>query len=166
MDIDVLGSYNTVKATLPYLVKNSSRPRSTMPGGASRPVGKIIFVSATMHYNGTPLQAHVCAAKAAVDSLAHTVCIEYGPLAITSNVISPGPVADTEATSRLFTDGQQSCVKQIPSGRLGSVIDIADATIYLFSKAGDYVNGEIRVGRSLVAAICLVSKLSKRRNFC
>lgn len=35
--------------------------------------------------------------------------------------------------------------KVIPSGRLGSVKDIADATVYLFSDAANYVNGEVLV---------------------
>ncbi|KAL2811003.1 NAD(P)-binding protein [Aspergillus granulosus] len=145
LDIDVLGSYNTAKATLPYLIASASKNREqngTEPFGAG---GRIIFVSATMHYIGTPLQSHVCAAKAAVDALAHSVCIEQGPLGLTSNVISPGPIADTEGTSRLFSENKQATANQIPSGRLGTVRDIADATIYLFSEAGSYVNGEILV---------------------
>lgn len=99
-----------------------------------------------MHYTGTPLQAHVCAAKAAVDALAYAVCIEQGPLGITSNVISPGPVENTEGTARLYTKDQQSELKQVPCGRLGTVKDIADATVYLFGETGNYVNGEILVG--------------------
>ena len=42
--IDLLGSYNTIKATFPELRKNK---------------GAIIFVSATLHYYGVPFQIHV-----------------------------------------------------------------------------------------------------------
>lgn len=35
--------------------------------------------------------------------------------------------------------------KIIPSGRWGGVKDIADATVYLFSDAANYVNGEVLV---------------------
>lgn len=147
MDIDVLGSYNTVRSTMPYLIQSAAKYKTDSKARSRGPGGKIAFVSATMHYTGTPLQAHACVAKAAVDALAHALCIELGPLGITSNVISPGPVANTEGTLRLFTEEKQSSVKQIPSGRLGSVKDIADATIYLFSNAGNYVNGEILVGK-------------------
>jgi 2,4-dienoyl-CoA reductase [(3E)-enoyl-CoA-producing], peroxisomal len=49
MDIDVLGSYNTVKATLPYLrtsaKKHRTNGRTPPPNGTG---GRIIFVSATM----------------------------------------------------------------------------------------------------------------------
>ena len=149
IDIDVLGSYNTVKATLPYLIESAAKYRvdgKTAPTGGTG--GRIIFVSATIHYTGTPLQAHVSAAKAAVDAMAHAICIEQGPLGITSNVIAPGPIADTEGMERLATTAGKDAnmQKHIPTGRWGYVKEIADATVYLFSDAGNYVNGEILVG--------------------
>ncbi|KAF4453819.1 24-dienoyl- reductase SPS19 [Fusarium albosuccineum] len=132
MDIDVLGTFNTIKATMPHLLK-SSNPR-------------IIYVSATFHYTGMPLQAHVSAAKASIDSLMASVALEYGPRGVTSNVIAPGGIADTEGLARLGSDEEAErgkYVKGIPSGRLGTVRDIADATVYLFSEAGSYVNGQV-----------------------
>lgn len=135
IDIDVLGSYNTVKATLPYLVESAKRSTTS---------GRVIFVSATIHYTGLPLQTHVSAAKAAVDSLSNAVAIEYGPLGVTSNVIAPGPIGGTEGMERLAKSDPASVAKsakRVPVGRLGSVKDIADATVYLFSDAGNFVNG-------------------------
>ena len=38
--------------------------------------------------------------------------------------------------------------KQIPLGRWGTVREIADATVYLFSEAASYVNGTTLVGKS------------------
>jgi peroxisomal 2,4-dienoyl-CoA reductase len=38
-----------------------------------------------------------------------------------------------------------SAFKQIPLQRYGSVKEIADGTVYLFSDAGNYVNGEVLV---------------------
>jgi peroxisomal 2,4-dienoyl-CoA reductase len=111
--------------------------------------GRIIFVSATMHYTGSPLQAHVTSAKAAVDQLAWSVCIEQGPRGVTSNVISPGPIAGTEGMERLSATQDSSAAKHIPSGRWGHVKEISDATVYLFSDTGNYVNGEILVGTSM-----------------
>lgn len=116
MDIDILGSYNTLKATLPYLVESgkkhrmdsSSRMSSSIPyslGQANTgpvkpspggPGGRIIFVSATLHYRGMPFQTHVSVAKAGIDSLSNSVAIEYGPRGVTSNIIAPGPIAQTE----------------------------------------------------------------------
>ncbi|KAF2270108.1 peroxisomal 2,4-dienoyl-CoA reductase-like protein SPS19 [Lojkania enalia] len=147
IDIDVLGSYNTVKATLPYLIESANKCRTDgkapPPNGTG---GRIIFVSATLHYTGTPMQTHVSVAKAGVDAMAMSVAIEQGPKGITSNVIAPGPIADTEGVARLSkSEGRDRSAKGIPSGRFGTVKEIADATIYLFSDSGNYVNGEVLV---------------------
>ena len=149
MDIDVLGSYNTLKATLPYLVESAEKYKVD---GKTRPKagtgGRIIFVSATLHYAGTPLQSHVSIAKAGVDAMSVSVAIEQGPKGITSNVIAPGPIADTEGMARLSTDAsRQETPRLIPSQRMGYVKEIADATVYLFSDAGNFVNGETIVGK-------------------
>ena len=107
----------------------------------------MIFISATLHYAGTFLQTHAVAAKAAVDALSAQVAIEYGPLGVTSNVIAPGPIGGTEGMDRLAKKVEKGKEpwKTIPSARWGSVKDIADATVYLFGDAANYVNGQVLV---------------------
>lgn len=107
---------------------------------------RIIYVSATFHYTGMPLQAHVSAAKAAIDSLMASVALEYGPRGVTSNVIAPGGIEGTEGLARLGSAAEterKQYLKGIPLGRLGTVRDIADATVFLFSDAGSYINGQV-----------------------
>jgi peroxisomal 2,4-dienoyl-CoA reductase len=181
MDIDLLGSFNTAQATMPHLVRARPFAKSTLPTVGPTPAGRIVFVSATFHYTGLPLQAHMSAAKAGVDSLMASVALEYGPLGVTSNVIAPGPIENTDGMARLagkFDSGDPSAAapggvrsttkgttdsgnvkddgaasaasplalrKGIPSGRWGAARDIADATVYLFSEAGSYVNGHALV---------------------
>lgn len=148
MDIDVLGSYNTIKIALPHLVasakKHASDGKTPNPAGTG---GRIISVSATIHYTGLPLQTHVAVAKAGVDALAVNTAIEYGPIGVTSNIIAPGPIGGTEGMDRLSKKAKEgeNPGKSIPSGRWGTVKEIADATVYLFSDAGNYVNGEVLV---------------------
>ncbi|KAK4623730.1 Peroxisomal 2,4-dienoyl-CoA reductase SPS19 [(3E)-enoyl-CoA-producing] [Fulvia fulva] len=148
MEIDTLGSYYTAKAVLPYLVESAKKYGNT---GKSQPQGtggRMIFISATFHYKGFPLQAHVAAAKAAVDQISHSVAIEYGPYGITSNVITPGPIANTEGMERLAkldAESAKESRRNIPVGRWGEVKEVADATVYLFSEAGSYVNGNVLV---------------------
>ncbi|PFH56853.1 hypothetical protein XA68_15848 [Ophiocordyceps unilateralis] len=131
MDIDALGTFNTIKATIPHLLRSPS-PR-------------ILFVSATFHYTGMPMQGHVAAAKAAVDSLMASVALEYGPRGVVSNVVAPGAIADTEGAARLLGSDEAACrayAASIPLGRLGTVRDVADVTVFLFSEAGSYINGQ------------------------
>ncbi|RAK74316.1 oxidoreductase [Aspergillus fijiensis CBS 313.89] len=145
IDIDVLGSYNTLKATLPYLVESAKKHSINSDTLKPSPLGtggRIIFVSATIHYRTMPFQTHVSVAKAGVDALSHSVAIEFGPLGVTSNIIAPGPIGSTEGMDRLLpTDNKEAYVKSQPLGRLGSVRDIADATVYLFADTGSYSMG-------------------------
>ena len=148
MDIDALGSYNTAKACLPYLVESAKKHKNTGKAQPTGTGGRMIFISASFHYQGKPLQAHVMAAKAAVDQISNSVAIEYGPYGITSNVITPGPIANTEGMERLAkldAETSERSKKAIPVGRWGEVKEIADATVYLFSEGGSYVNGHTLV---------------------
>jgi peroxisomal 2,4-dienoyl-CoA reductase len=146
IEIDTIGSFNTLKATLPYLIESAAKN----PNNGANPStgGRIIFVSATFHFKGMALQAHVSAAKAGVDALSACTAIEYGPRGITSNIITPGPIMGTEGMARLGSrDAEKSgaAFKKVPLGRYGTVKEIADGTVYLFSDAGNYVNGEVLV---------------------
>ena len=95
------------------------------------------------------MQTHVTVAKAGVDALSAAVAIEQGPRGLTSNCIAPGGIIGTEGMARLSqAHGTDNKIPGIPSGRLGTPREIADATIFLFSEAGSYVNGSVLVGES------------------
>ncbi len=70
---------------------------------------------------------------------------------MTSNLIAPGAIAGTEVLERLarMEDAQgANAAKKIPAGRFGTVKDVADATVWLLSDAGSFVNGGTIVGQS------------------
>ncbi|KAJ7929575.1 2,4-dienoyl-CoA reductase [Mycena leptocephala] len=126
LEIDTMGTFNTIKATIPHLRASN---------------GAYIHVSATLHYRGLPYQAHVSAAKAGVDALSSVVAVEEGPHGVRSNVISPGAIADTEGMDRL--SGPKPEESLYPLGRLGSIGDVANATVFLFSPAASYITGQV-----------------------
>ena len=43
-------------------------------------------------------------------------------------------------------DGADQVKKRVPLGRYGTVKEIADATVYLFSDTGNFVSGQTLVG--------------------
>jgi len=95
-----------------------------------------------------PLQGHAAAAKAGVDAISATAALEFGPHGITSNVITPGPIMGTEGMARLGnrdSEASGAAFKKVPLQRYGTVKEIADGTVYIFSDAGNYVNGEVLV---------------------
>ncbi|KAK4100903.1 NAD(P)-binding protein [Parathielavia hyrcaniae] len=146
LDIDTIGTFNTLKATIPHLVDSAARNPNTDPTSTShsgQTGGCFLAVSATFHYTGMPLQSHVSAAKAAIETLTASVALEYGPLGVTANCVAPGAIEGTEGMERLASSlvSRRERSKGIPSGRWGVVRDIADATVFLLSDAGSYVNG-------------------------
>lgn len=105
-------------------------------------VANALFIG--IDYTRMPLQAHVSAAKAAIDALTASVALEYGPSGVTANSLAPGAIEGTEGMERLASSlvaASRDRGRDVPSGRWGCVRDIADATVYLLGDAGNYVNG-------------------------
>ncbi|ACO44998.1 SDR family oxidoreductase [Deinococcus deserti] len=128
VDIDLLGTYNTIKACAPHL---------------RAPGGNILSISA--YGVPVPLQAHVVAAKAGVDALTQTLAVEWGLRGIRVNAIIPGPIDGTEGMARLAPDEKtrQKFIATVPLGRFGVPQDIANAALFLVSDAASYVTGVI-----------------------
>jgi len=129
IEIDLLGTYHTIKATLPHIRRSK---------------GAYIHISATLHYRGVPFQPHVAAAKAGVDALSNALAVEEGPRGVRSNVIAPGPIGDTVGMSKLTPKGS-NVESQIPMGAMGKKEDIAHAAAFLFSPAASWITGSIMV---------------------
>ncbi|KAF7303606.1 hypothetical protein MIND_00589900 [Mycena indigotica] len=130
IEIDTLGTYNTLKATIPHVRKTK---------------GAYIHISATLHYRGTPFQAHVSAAKAAVDALSTVIAVEEGPHGVRSNVLAPGAISGTEGMDRLSAKGPDAGNRDMlyPLGRPGIIGDVANAGVFLFSPAATYISGQV-----------------------
>jgi NAD(P)-dependent dehydrogenase (short-subunit alcohol dehydrogenase family) len=131
VDIDLLGTFNTVRAAFAFM----RRPGST-----------VVAISAVQSTLPTAAQAHVCAAKAGVEMLIRTLSIEWARDGIRCLAIAPGPVAHTEGMRRLAPDGQHNLdrlLSAIPSNRQASRDEIADLALFLVSGAADYVNGAV-----------------------
>jgi NAD(P)-dependent dehydrogenase (short-subunit alcohol dehydrogenase family) len=139
IDIDVLGTFNTCRGSYEYLRK---------PGAS------IINISATHAFTPIPHQAHVCVGKAGVDMLTKVLAVEWGPSGVRVNVISPGPVDDTEGMRRLAPseEARASLVANLPLRRFASKDEIADLALFLSSEAAAYITGAVLVcdgGQSL-----------------
>ena len=130
IDIDLIGTFNVLRASFPYLRK---------PGAS------LISITAPQAKRPSMFQAHVCAAKAGINMLTQCLAMEWGPAGVRVNAISPGPIAGTEGVERLApTDEDKRRWTQItPLRRFGSPENIGEAAAYLSSPAGAYVTGTI-----------------------
>jgi NAD(P)-dependent dehydrogenase (short-subunit alcohol dehydrogenase family) len=105
--------------------------------------GKIINITATLHFKGSPGLIAPTAAKAGVEALTKTLALEWARFNILVNAIAPGPVYTPGSTSNLWSNKAFHDMVQrgVPLGRFGTAADIANMAIYLASPAGDYITG-------------------------
>ncbi|MBA2688371.1 MAG: SDR family oxidoreductase [Gemmatimonadaceae bacterium] len=139
IDIDLLGTFNTVRAAFEHM---------------NRPGASVINISATQAFTPMAFQSHVCAAKAGVDMLTRTLAIEWGPQGVRVNSIAPGAVDETEGMSRLAPtpEARKMVTGSIPLRRFATKDEIADLAIFLCSNAASYITGTVVVcdgGQSL-----------------
>lgn len=142
VDIDLLGTFNTCRAAFAHLRK---------PGAS------IINISATHAFTPIPMQSHVCAAKAGIDSLTKVLALEWGAAGVRVNVITPGPVEDTEGVRRLIAtpESRRALTEAIPMRRFATKDEIADLALFLCSEAASYITGAVYVcdgGQSLLGS--------------
>ncbi|MDH4006170.1 MAG: SDR family oxidoreductase, partial [Gammaproteobacteria bacterium] len=78
---------------------------------------------------------------AGVIGFSKSLAREIGSRNITVNVVAPGFI-DTDMTRVLPEDQRAAMLSQVPLGRLGEGEDIANAVLFLASKAAAYVTGE------------------------
>lgn len=132
IDIDVNGTFNVSRAAFATLAARR---------------GTIINISAVQAFAPMPFQAHVGAAKAAIENLTKSLAAEWGGRGIRVNAIAPGPIEGTEGVKRILGDvGLIDPVTQtIPLKRFGTVADIANCALFLASPAAAYITGAIIV---------------------
>jgi NAD(P)-dependent dehydrogenase (short-subunit alcohol dehydrogenase family) len=130
VDIDLLGTFNVMRAAWSHLTK---------PGAS------VISISAPQAVVAMAMQVHVCAAKAGVDMITKTLAIEWGHEGVRINSVIPGPIDGTEGMARLAPDeaARQGVIRSVPMRRMGTPQDIADACLFLASDAARYVNGAV-----------------------
>ncbi len=130
IDIDLLGTFNTVRAAFEFLRK---------PGAS------VLAISA--NHASTPIaaQSHVCAAKAGIELLMKTLAIEWGPMGVRVNCITPGPTDDTEGMRRLAPTAEirKRIENTIPLRRYGTKEELADLALFLCSEAAGYITGAV-----------------------
>ncbi len=132
VDIDLNGSFNTCRAAFEHLRK---------------PAAAVVSISAVHAFRPLPLQAHVCAAKAGVDMLSKVLALEWASAGIRVNVVSPGPVDETEGMRRLTpsAESKKALSETIPLRRYATKDEVADLVLYLCSDAAQIITGAVFV---------------------
>ncbi|ABF12368.1 putative 2,4-dienoyl-CoA reductase (NADPH) (plasmid) [Cupriavidus metallidurans CH34] len=130
VDIDLIGNFNVLRASFPFLrTPGASLMSITAPGGTHPSV----------------FQVHANSAKAGINMTVKCLAMEWGPAGIRVNAISPGPISGTTGMAKLAAspEREQQIKARLPLREYGSIRDIADTALFLASDNAKYITGAI-----------------------
>ncbi|WP_207431615.1 gluconate 5-dehydrogenase [Sabulibacter ruber] len=131
LDVDLTGPFIMSKQVGKYMVQ--------------RQEGKIINICSMMSELGRDTVTAYSAAKGGLKMLTRNLATEWARYNVQVNGIGPGYFA-TDQTAPIRVDGHpfnEFIIHRTPAGRWGDPEDLAGATIFLASRASEFVNGQI-----------------------
>lgn len=106
--------------------------------------GRIINMSSQASSVAIRDHAVYCATKGGMDQFTRVMAIEWGSRGVTVNAVAPTFIYTPGTADRLDQpDFLKSVLDRLPIGRVGTIMEVAGAVIFLASEAGSLVNGEI-----------------------
>jgi len=114
--------------------------------------GRVINIASRAWLGGIG-QTPYSSAKAGVVGMTRTLALELGKSGVTTNCVAPGLIHTPLWDAAPEKDRNFLLTKQ-PTGRLGSVDNIADAVLFLADDDASFINGQVLYvcgGRSLFA---------------
>jgi len=106
--------------------------------------GKIINIGSMFSFLGGQWSPAYAATKHGIAGFTKAYCDELAQYNIQVNSIAPGYYATAITTqTRSNPETNQRVLDHIPAGRWGNVADLMGATVFLASRASDYVNGHV-----------------------
>ena len=130
-DRNVKGVLFTVQKALPLLARNAS----------------VILTGSTAGSSGTAAFSVYSASKAAVRALARSWILDLKDRGVRVNTLSPGATRTPGLVDLAGPDAQQQqglldyLAAQVPLGRVGEPVEIANAAVFLASDDASFVNG-------------------------
>jgi len=116
--------------------------REALKDMVSQKYGRIVSLTSVAAFMGNPGQANYGASKAGIVGFTKTVAKEYANRGITVNAVAPGFI-ETAMTDVLKDTIKDEMKRLIPTGRFGTVEDVARAVVFLASPESNYITGQV-----------------------
>jgi 3-oxoacyl-[acyl-carrier protein] reductase len=104
--------------------------------------GRIINISSVVGRTGQAGQVNYAASKAGLIGLTRSIAREVASRAITVNAVAPGYI-ETPMTAVLDEKQRTAMMEQIPLGRAGTDLEIAQSVAFLASDGAAYITGHV-----------------------
>lgn len=109
----------------------------------ARDKGRIINLASVVGEQGNTGQAMYAATKAGILGITKSTARELASRGITVNAVSPGFVETEMTSASVHGERRDNLLSQIPLGRIGTPIEIAEAVAFLASDAASYITGQV-----------------------
>jgi NAD(P)-dependent dehydrogenase (short-subunit alcohol dehydrogenase family) len=128
MDINLKGSFFTMKATIPYMIKT---------GG-----GSIINVASSAAIDAFTRSLPYNVSKAGLKHLTNVAAGQYTSQGIRINCVIPGSVDTPQARgSTQSSESIENAMLRHPMGRIGKPEELANVILFLASDEASYISG-------------------------
>jgi 3-oxoacyl-[acyl-carrier protein] reductase len=117
--------------------------RACLPGMVKKGWGRIVNFTGMNAIHGHAGRTPVSVAKHGVWGLTKALAMEFGSQGITTNAISPGPIAPDVEEQNASAEARRQTLSRVPLGRMGKPVEVAAAARLLVSDAGAYINGQM-----------------------
>ena len=128
IDLNLKGTFLCSRAVSPHMIE--------------RCYGKIVNL-ASMAYKGNVGQANYSAAKSGIVGLTRAVGLELARYGINVNCISPGMIDTPRTREALDEKTVERIVRKTPMRKMGEIIDIANAILFLVSDDSKFITRQV-----------------------
>lgn len=140
--VNLTSVFRGCKYALPHMIRQKS--------------GSIINMASAQGHIGLDGWTAYAGAKGAVMAMTRQMAVEFGPMNVRVNSISPGTIntpMNEKVIAELGDHVARAWVKMHPIGRIGKPEEVAEAAVYLASDAAGFTTGiDLRVDGGLTAA--------------
>jgi 3-oxoacyl-[acyl-carrier protein] reductase len=128
MEVNLRGVFLCIRSVIPVMKEQRS--------------GKIINISSSTVYGGTPRFAHYVTSKAGIIGLTRVLAKELGDWNINVNAIAPGLILSIEDADGEMIEGQQQRAQSRAFKRIETPADVVGAVLFLSSAESDFMTGQ------------------------
>jgi NAD(P)-dependent dehydrogenase (short-subunit alcohol dehydrogenase family) len=108
--------------------------------------GSVISILTTWVWNGGPFVVPSAMSKAAVNTMTHSLAVEWGRYGLRFNAIAPGPFPTEGMSKRLAPDAdgakRMDSGAANPMGRVGEMHELVNLAVLLLGPGAEYINGQ------------------------
>ncbi|MEJ6654486.1 MAG: SDR family oxidoreductase [Pseudomonas sp.] len=117
--------------------------RHAVPALLERGGGAIVYTSSAAAFMGEPERVCYAVSKSGIHALMRHVASAWGKQGIRANVIAPGFVITDDNRHMMSEEFKDQVLAITRSPRLGEPDDISAAVVYLASREGEWINGQV-----------------------